>query len=96
LVCIDSAQLSASFAGRDFDASLLRELPGSVDPCGERGEFHSCAYAGPMFSPSIPLAQDEVVHRDGFAYADFRLDLLDERPAMNKMALKESDLSSDQ
>ena len=74
LVCVDTAQLPAEFAGRDFDDVLLRELPGSVDPCGERGEFHSCVYAGPMFTHPIALTRGEVVHRDAFVYADFVLD----------------------
>jgi diphthamide synthase (EF-2-diphthine--ammonia ligase) len=43
------------FAGREFDRSLLRDLPAAVDPCGERGEFHSCVYAGPMFKEAIEL-----------------------------------------
>jgi uncharacterized protein (TIGR00290 family) len=71
LVCVDTAQLPATFAGRDFDESLLSELPGSVDRCGERGEFHSCVYAGPMFAHSIALTRGEVVQRDQFVYADF-------------------------
>lgn len=74
VVCVDTAQLPASFAGRDFDDSLLRELPGHVDPCGERGEFHSCAYAGPMFACPMALTPGEVVQRDAFVYADFTLD----------------------
>lgn len=73
LVCADSRQLPAAFAGRDFDADLLGELPASVDPCGERGEFHSCVYAGPMFATPLALEGGEVVHRDGFIYADFQL-----------------------
>jgi uncharacterized protein (TIGR00290 family) len=75
LVCIDPAQLPGSFAGRDFDESLLRDLPAHVDPCGERGEFHSCAYDGPMFAHPIALIPGEVVHRDSFVFADFNLDL---------------------
>ncbi len=71
LVCVDSRQLPASFAGRDFDASLLRDLPADVDPCGERGEFHTCVYDGPMFNAPIPLEAEEIVDRDGFVYADF-------------------------
>ena len=51
--------LDAKFAGRDFDALLLDELPGSVDPCGERGEFHSFAYAGPMFSKPIAIKSNK-------------------------------------
>jgi uncharacterized protein (TIGR00290 family) len=72
LVCVDSRQLPASFSGRDFDASLLRDLPAGVDPCGERGEFHSCVYDGPMFTSPIPLEAGEIVDRDGFVYADFQ------------------------
>ena len=49
LSCVDTKQLPAAFAGREFDAALLRDLPPEADPCGERGEFHTCVYAGPMF-----------------------------------------------
>jgi uncharacterized protein (TIGR00290 family) len=73
LVCVDSRQLDPSFAGRDFDAALLRDLPPSIDPCGENGEFHSCVYDGPMFSRPIALDAGEIVNRDGFIYADFKL-----------------------
>jgi uncharacterized protein (TIGR00290 family) len=72
LVCADSRQLPAEFAGRDFDAALLAELPATVDPCGEHGEFHSCVYAGPMFTAPIQLEAGEIVNRDGFVYADFQ------------------------
>jgi len=71
LVCIDPSQLDHSFAGRDFDAQFLHDLPEGIDPCGERGEFHTCAYAGPMFTAPIPLETGEIVTRDGFTYADF-------------------------
>ncbi len=72
LACVDAKQLPASFAGRDFDASLLHELPPETDPCGERGEFHTCVYDGPMFTAPLPLQAGEIVHRDGFVYADFQ------------------------
>jgi diphthamide synthase (EF-2-diphthine--ammonia ligase) len=52
---------------------LLAELPAEVDPCGERGEFHSFAYAGPMFGREIDVAVGEVVTRDGFVFADLTL-----------------------
>ncbi len=70
LTCVDPRHLDASFAGREFDASLLNDLPPNVDPCGERGEFHSFAYAGPMFSRSIPVRYSHTVVRDGYAYAE--------------------------
>jgi uncharacterized protein (TIGR00290 family) len=73
LTCVDPSQLAATFAGRNFDSALLDDLPASVDPCGERGEFHSCVYAGPMFSRPLELMAGETVLRDGFAYADFEV-----------------------
>ena len=70
LTCIDPRHLDASFAGRTFDAELLAELPATVDPCGERGEFHSFAFAGPIFSRTLAVLPGEVVERDNFIYAD--------------------------
>jgi len=70
LVCVDLKQLSKDFAGRRFDRALLADLPASADPCGEKGEFHSCVVAGPMFARRIAVAVGETVERDGFAYAD--------------------------
>ena len=70
LVCVDLRQLPKSFAGRRFDAALLDELPISADPCGEKGEFHSCVVAGPMFDRRIDVTVGETIERDGFAYTD--------------------------
>jgi uncharacterized protein (TIGR00290 family) len=72
VVCVDAKQLPEPFAGREFDAAFLRDVPGSIDPCGERGEFHTCVYDGPMFTSPVNLAAGEIVHRDGFVYADFQ------------------------
>jgi uncharacterized protein (TIGR00290 family) len=73
LTCIDPKVLDASFAGREFDERLLEELPAGVDPCGERGEFHSFAYAGPMFQRPLGVVAGDVVTRDGFVFADLIL-----------------------
>jgi uncharacterized protein (TIGR00290 family) len=71
LVCVDTTQLDAAFAGRVFDASLLRDLPATVDPCGERGEFHTFVSAGPGLTTPVAYDVGEIVLRDGrFAYCD--------------------------
>jgi len=71
LVCVDTTQLDAGFSGRAFDAALLRDLPAAVDPCGERGEFHTFVSAGPSFAASVAYDVGDVVLRDGrFAYCD--------------------------
>jgi uncharacterized protein (TIGR00290 family) len=70
LTCVDPRKLDRSFAGRRFDAQMLRALPLGVDPCGENGEFHSCVTAGPMFRKPIPISVGEIVGRDGFVFAD--------------------------
>jgi uncharacterized protein (TIGR00290 family) len=72
LACVDTRQLPERFAGREFDAALLGDLPKEIDPCGERGEFHTCVYDGPMFSAPLELETGEIVNRDGFVYADFK------------------------
>jgi diphthamide synthase (EF-2-diphthine--ammonia ligase) len=70
LTTVELKKLPASFAGRRFDRYLLRDLPAGVDPCGENGEFHTFAAAGPMLSRRIPVQVGETVVREGFAYAD--------------------------
>jgi diphthamide synthase (EF-2-diphthine--ammonia ligase) len=70
LTCVDPKQLDRRFAGRLFDGRLLDELPAGVDPCGENGEFHSFAFAGPMFSAPLQVTPGEIVERDGFVFAD--------------------------
>ena len=72
ITCVDPRQLPASFAGREFDAALLADLPAGVDPCGERGEFHTFCYAGPMFSVPLEIETGEIVERDGFVFADLK------------------------
>ena len=70
LVCVDPSQLDPSFVGRPFDQSLLSDLPASVDPCGENGEFHTFVHAGPIFDKPIEVELGEVVERDGFVFQD--------------------------
>jgi len=70
LTCVDPRKLDRSFAGRRFDASLVADLPRGVDPCGENGEFHTFANAGPMFRETIPVEVGEIVERDSFIFAD--------------------------
>jgi uncharacterized protein (TIGR00290 family) len=70
LTCVDTTKLDQSFAGREFDQSLLSALPAGVDPCGERGEFHSFVYAGPMLNATLPISVGVTVVRDQFAFAD--------------------------
>jgi len=73
LTCIDPRSIDRSFAGREFDAALLRDLPPAVDPCGERGEFHTFAYAGPMFREAIAIESGVTVERDGFVFTDLTM-----------------------
>jgi uncharacterized protein (TIGR00290 family) len=73
LVCVDTTQLDADFAGRAFDEKLLADLPPTVDPCGERGEFHTFVSDGPPFSAAIPYVIGEKVLRDDrFMFCDIQ------------------------
>jgi uncharacterized protein (TIGR00290 family) len=73
ITCLDPRVLDRAFAGREFDAALLADLPASIDPCGERGEFHTFAYRGPMFSRPIEIETGVTVERDGFVFTDLQL-----------------------
>lgn len=71
LVCVDTTQLDGAFAQRQFDDAFLAELPSSVDPCGERGEFHTFVSYGPGYEGPVEYTVGEVVLRDErFAFAD--------------------------
>jgi len=70
LACVDTRALDAAFVGRAFDTTLLDELPPAIDPCGENGEFHTCVYAGPMFSEPLQLEPGETVTREPFVWVD--------------------------
>jgi len=73
LVCVDTTQLAADFAGREFDSELLADLPPTVDPCGERGEFHTFVSDGPAFSTAVPYVVGEKVLRDDrFMFCDIQ------------------------
>jgi uncharacterized protein (TIGR00290 family) len=72
ITCVDPKVLPAEFAGRDFDARFLADLPPGIDPCGENGEFHSFVYDGPGFREPINVSVGEIVERDGFVFADLR------------------------
>jgi uncharacterized protein (TIGR00290 family) len=74
LTCVDTTQLDPDFVGRELDAEFLEALPAGVDPCGERGEFHTCVYAGPIFDRPLRLLRGERLRRDGrFEYCDLQL-----------------------
>ena len=73
ITCVDTHSLAPTFAGRAYDELLLRELPDGVDPCGERGEFHTCVTAGPMFDRPIAVEPGETVDRERFVFADLVL-----------------------
>ncbi len=73
VTCVDTEQLDASFVGRPFDRLLLGDLPASVDPCAENGEFHTVAVAGPMFREQLNVRVGDVVDRGRFVFADVSL-----------------------
>ena len=70
ITCVDPRVLPGEFAGRSFDADLLADLPDDIDPCGERGEFHTFVWDGPGFTAPVEIEVGEIVERDGFVFCD--------------------------
>ena len=73
VTCVDPKQLSPAFAGRQFDAAFLDELPEEVDACGEKGEFHTFVSSGPMLRADVKVTVGDIIERDGFVFADLGL-----------------------
>ena len=73
LACVDTRKVDAALSGREFDRALLRDLPASVDPCGENGEFHTCVYAGPMFTTPIELDSGATHEVAPFVWTDLQV-----------------------
>ena len=73
ITCVDTEQLDRAFVGRSFDRQLLADLPGSVDPCAENGEFHTLAVAGPMFHDRLDVEVGDVVDRQRFVFVEITL-----------------------
>ena len=73
IACVDTRVLDAAFVGREFDRTLLDELPATIDPCGENGEFHTCVHAGPMFHEALDLERGRLETRPPFTWADLTL-----------------------
>lgn len=79
ITCVDPKVLPREFTGRDFDQRFLDDLPASVDPCGENGEFHSFVCDGPMLTRPIPVTCGQVIDRQGFVFCDLEPEKIAER-----------------
>jgi len=70
ITCVDPRKIPSALAGKEYSASFLSQIPASVDPCGENGEFHSFAFYGPMFKSAVNILVGETISRDGFVFTD--------------------------
>ena len=70
ITCVDPNQAPRELAGRWYDEALPADLPPTVDPCGENGEFHTFVVDGPGFTRSLDVIVGETVERDGFVFTD--------------------------
>src|SRR5262249_37226958 len=63
VVCVNERDLDKSFCGRQLDETFCENLPPTVDPCGENGEFHTFVYDGPIFSKPVAFDKGDIVYR---------------------------------
>jgi uncharacterized protein (TIGR00290 family) len=71
-VCVDESKLGPEWAGREMNASFFTDLPPTVDPCGENGEFHSFVYDGPEFAYAVRFERGQAARVAGFHYCELR------------------------
>ncbi|MCH7474609.1 MAG: aminotransferase class V-fold PLP-dependent enzyme, partial [Gemmatimonadetes bacterium] len=62
VVSVDLQQGAADLLGREIDDDFVKTVEGrkNMDPCGERGEYHTFVYAGPTFNEPIALERGDV------------------------------------
>jgi uncharacterized protein (TIGR00290 family) len=92
VICVNETLLDRSFCGRELDPDFLLDLPASVDPCGENGEYHSFVYDGPLFSRPVGFRKGEQVFRpypapagpDALSYGFYYQDLLGDQEIRNQ------------
>jgi uncharacterized protein (TIGR00290 family) len=71
VTCVDLSKLDETWLGRVIDQSFANEIAGTgVDPCGENGEYHSFAYAGPVFETPVDWVPGDRRSEPGFAQLD--------------------------
>ncbi len=70
LVCVDTLRLSAECCGQFLTPAFGDSLPAGVDACGERGEYHSFTFDGPLFEHPVPFRLGEVHRHDPFAFQE--------------------------
>jgi len=61
--CINDGYLDQTWVGRLIDENFIGELPSTVDPCGEHGEFHTFCFAGPIFKKEIKIVVGEKTYK---------------------------------
>lgn len=64
VTCVDGSALDESFVGRVIDESFLNDLPVGVDICGEKGEYHSFVFDGPIFRKPVEFEIVRHYHKD--------------------------------
>jgi uncharacterized protein (TIGR00290 family) len=73
LTCIEEARTDPAWLGAPLTESLIQAFEQSgIDPCGERGEYHTFVYAGPLFSAPLAFRLGERISSAGFQLIDIQ------------------------
>lgn len=72
IVGIDLARAQPSWLSSNFDRTFVETLQAApnVDLCGERGEYHSFAYDGPLFRWPVAFHVGDEHELDGHRFVD--------------------------
>lgn len=61
--CVNDGYLSKEWSGIEVNKEFVNCLPLSVDPCGEKGEYHTFCYEGPIFKKPINFKIGEIIYK---------------------------------
>jgi len=71
ITCVDLNRLDGAWLGRTIDQSFIDDIVATgIDPCGENGEYHSFAFAGPAFARELKWRPGETRNDARFMQLD--------------------------
>jgi uncharacterized protein (TIGR00290 family) len=75
ILAVKSEVLSPQWLGREIDVDFLRDIKkmANIDPCGEKGEYHTFVYDGPIFRNPVSFSYGRITLRKKYCFLSLNI-----------------------